>query len=198
MHEPGVKTQMIANVLKQIEDSARVKKDLAVSGAEYIVKAAELMIKSIKADGKIFFCGNGGSAADSQHIATELISRLRLERDAIPALALTTNTSTLTAIANDYDFSQVFVRQLEAFGKEGDVLIGISTSGDSKNVIAAMDFAKNRGIKTVAMTGGDGGKLAGSTDISIVVPSQDLQRIQEAHIMIGHILCDLVEQALFG
>ena len=188
----------IKNIIAQLEDSASVKRKMMVSCVDSIVSAAELMIETIKSGAKILLCGNGGSAADSQHLAAELVSKLKLERSAIPAIALTTNTSTLTAVANDYDFSQIFVRQLEAFGKRNDLLVGISTSGNSENVLKAVDYAYKNGIRTIVMTGGNGGDLAGKADVDIIVPSEDVQRIQEAHITVGHILCDILEQSIFG
>lgn len=188
----------IKNVIAQLEDSASVKRKMMVSCVDSIVSAAKLMIGTIKSGAKILLCGNGGSAADSQHLAAELVSKLKLERSAIPAIALTTNTSTLTAVANDYDFSQVFVRQLEAFGKRNDLLIGISTSGNSEDVLKAVDYAHKNGLRTIVMTGGNGGDLAGKGDVDIIVPSEDVQRIQEAHITVGHILCDILEQSIFG
>ena len=188
----------IKNIIAQLEDSASVKRKMMVSCVDSIVSAAELMIETIKSGAKILLCGNGGSAADSQHLAAELVSKLKLERSAIPAIALTTNTSTLTAVANDYDFSQVFVRQLEAFGRKNDLLIGISTSGNSEDVLKAVDYAHKNGLRTIVMTGGDGGDLAGKGDVNIIVPSEDVQRIQEAHITVGHILCDILEQSIFG
>ena len=157
-----------------------------------------MLINCYRAGGKVLLCGNGGSAADAQHLAAELISRLRLERPAIPALALTTNTSLLTAIGNDYKYDLVFVRQVEAFGRPGDVLIAISTSGESENVIKAVEFARVEGIQSLALTGNKGGRLAGKVDLAIKVPSDNVQRIQECHITIGHILCELIESALFG
>lgn len=188
----------IKNIIAQLEDSASVKRKMMVSCVDSILSAAELMIETIKSGAKILLCGNGGSAADSQHLAAELVSKLKLERSAIPAIALTTNTSTLTAIANDYDFSQVFVRQLEAFGRKNDLLIGISTSGNSEDVLKAVDYAHKNGLRTIVMTGGNGGDLAGKADVDIIVPSEDVQRIQEAHITVGHILCGLVEQAIYS
>lgn len=188
----------IKNIISQLEGSASVKRKMMVSCVDSIVSAAELMIETIKSGAKILLCGNGGSAADSQHLAAELVSKLKLERSAIPAIALTTNTSTLTAVANDYDFSQVFVRQLEAFGKRNDLLVGISTSGNSENVLKAVDYAHKNGLRTIVMTGGNGGDLAGKADVDIIVPSEDVQRIQEAHITVGHILCDILEQSIFG
>ena len=188
----------IKNIIAQLEDSASVKRKMMVSCVDSIVSAAKLMIGTIKSGAKILLCGNGGSAADSQHLAAELVSKLKLERSAIPAIALTTNTSTLTAVANDYDFSQIFVRQLEAFGKRNDLLIGISTSGNSEDVLKAVDYAHKNGLRTIVMTGGNGGDLAGKGDVDIIVPSEDVQRIQEAHITVGHILCDILEQSIFG
>ena len=184
-------------VKERIDASAQIKLKMAESEVvEAIKRAAEYVVQALRSGGKVLLCGNGGSAADSQHIAAELVARLRKERRAIPALALSTNTSTLTALANDYDFSKVFVRQVEAFGSPGDVLIGISTSGNSENVLKAMVFAKQQGLKTVALTGGSGGKMAAVADLSIIVPSTSVQRIQEVHITVGHILCDLIEQSL--
>lgn len=142
--------------------------------------------------------GNGGSAADAQHIATELAGRYKLERPPLPALALTTNTSTLTAIANDYNFDQVFSRQVEALIAPGDIAVGISTSGQSPNVLRAIEVARSKGATTLGLTGQKGLQLAANVDLCLTVPSTDTPRIQETHIIVGHILCDLVEQALFG
>ena len=140
--------------------------------------------------------GNGGSASDSQHIAAELIGRFKKDRVALAAIALTTNTSVLTSVANDYGYAEIFAKQIEALGKKNDVVVAISTSGKAKNVISGIKQAKKMGLKTVALTGGDGGEIAKLTDISLVVPSLVTARIQEAHITIGHIVCELVEQAL--
>lgn len=185
-----------SEIKQQLLESARVKEELANAGSDDIADVAEMLIAAVAGGARILLCGNGGSAADAQHIAAELVARLRKERRAIPALALTTNTSTLTALANDYDYLKVFVRQVEAFGTAGDVLIGISTSGNSKNVIQAMNYAAENGIKTVALTGGSGGEMAQIADFSIIVPSNSVQRIQESHIAVGHILCDILEQSV--
>ncbi|RKY61115.1 MAG: D-sedoheptulose 7-phosphate isomerase [Candidatus Neomarinimicrobiota bacterium] len=187
---------MQSEIDRQLSESAQVKREFAECCSDAVIDVAELLISAVHRQQRILLCGNGGSAADAQHIAAELVARLRKERRAIPALALSTNTSTLTALANDYDFSKVFVRQVEAFGSPGDVLIGISTSGNSENVLKAMVFAKQQGLKTVALTGGSGGKMAAVADLSIIVPSTSVQRIQEVHITVGHILCDLIEQSL--
>jgi D-sedoheptulose 7-phosphate isomerase len=145
-------------------------------------------------------CGNGGSAADSQHIATELVVRLtsKLDRKALPAMALTTNTSTLTAAGNDYGFDSIFARQVEAFGKAGDMLIGISTSGNSPNVVKAVQTASSNGIHTVGFLGGDGGQLKDLVDLALIIPHSNTGRIQEGHISAGHIFCDIIERELFS
>ncbi|MFQ5880520.1 MAG: SIS domain-containing protein, partial [Dehalococcoidia bacterium] len=178
----------------QLRESAEVKLRISDTCREGILMAAEAIAHSLQGDGKLMLCGNGGSAADSQHIATELVSRLTADfpRPAIPAIALTTDTSCLTAIGNDYGFEHIFQRQVEALGRDGDVLMGISTSGNSENVIRAIKTAKERGITTIGLLGRRGGSLASMVDLAIVVPSQDTQRIQEGHIAVGHIICDLV------
>ena len=147
---------------------------------------------------KTILAGNGGSAADAQHIAAELVGRYGFDRPSIPSLALTTDTSNLTAIGNDYGYDQVFSRQLEGMGQEGDIFIGISTSGNSLNIIKAFESAKKKNIMTVALTGRDGGKMAKMADIALIVPSDATPRIQESHILIGHILCDIIEKEIFG
>lgn len=187
-----------SEIQRQLAESAEVKRRLAVKNLDGIQKAAELLLKAVQNDAKILLCGNGGSAADAQHMAAELVARLRYERRAVAALALTTNTSTLSALSNDYDFSQVFVRQIEAFGKKGDILIGISTSGTSENVVKAVKYAKSLGLTTIVLTGSSGGKLAKLADLTIAVPADNVQRVQEAHITIGHIWCDLIEQSLIN
>lgn len=155
---------------------------------------AQAMSETIRSGGKIFWCGNGGSAADSQHLCAELVGRFQCERPSIASIALTTNTSVLTAVANDYGYDQVFSRQLESLGAAGDIVIGISTSGNSANVVRALEFARISGLVTVALTGDHGGKLAQFADHLLTVASQDTARIQEMHILAGHMLCDWVEQ----
>ncbi|HOV24036.1 MAG TPA: D-sedoheptulose 7-phosphate isomerase [Candidatus Marinimicrobia bacterium] len=189
---------MHQKIIAQLEESAEVKRQTIVTAVDSIEAAAQMLIDCYRAGGKVLLCGNGGSAADAQHLAAELISRLKLERAAIPALALTTNTSLLTAIGNDYKYDLVFVRQVEAFGKVGDVLIAISTSGESENVIKAVEFSRMQGIKSIALTGAKGGRLAEKVDLAIKIPSDNVQRIQECHITVGHILCELIESALYG
>lgn len=180
-----------------LEESISVKKGLIASQLDAIEEAAGVIIKALKAGGKVIIFGNGGSAADSQHIAAELVGRFLKERRGLPAVALTTNTSILTAIANDYSYDDVFSRQLDAIAAKNDVAIGISTSGKAANVIKAVELANNKGIYTIALTGCDGGGLAGIAKISIIVPSKSTPRIQESHVAVGHILCQLVEEALF-
>ncbi|MFA6217054.1 MAG: D-sedoheptulose 7-phosphate isomerase [Candidatus Omnitrophota bacterium] len=175
-------------------ESIQVKEDLLHSSIGQIIDITTLMIESIKKGGKVMLFGNGGSASDSQHIAAELVGRFRKERSALAAIALTTNTSILTSLSNDYSYDIVFARQIEALGQKNDIAIGISTSGKAKNVAAGIKQAKKMGIKTVALTGGDGGELAKLADISLIVPSLVTARIQEAHITLGHIICELVEQ----
>ena len=177
-----------------VEDSIKVKEQLLKKGLDAVEKAVLAITESLKTGGKLLVFGNGGSAADSQHIAAELVGRFKKERKALPAIALTTDTSVITALANDYGFDGIFERQLGALGKKNDVALGISTSGNSKNVILAIKKARSMGIRTVGLIGCDGGALKNECDISIIVDSKDTARIQETHIMIGHIICELVEK----
>ncbi len=164
---------------------------------EKIATIANVLIQALRNGQKLMWCGNGGSAADSQHLSAELVSRLRFDRPAIPSIALTTDTSLLTAHSNDCGFENVFSRQIEALGQAGDIVIVISVSGNSANVIEAIKTAKNKNLPSIALTGKDGGEIKNLADYCIIVPSYDVQRIQEGHITIGHILCDLIEQTLF-
>ncbi|MCK9455552.1 D-sedoheptulose 7-phosphate isomerase [Sulfurimonas sp.] len=163
-----------------------------------IVEVCKLCVKLYRGKNKTILAGNGGSAADAQHIAAELVGRYGFDRPSIPSLALTTDTSNLTAIGNDYGYDKVFSRQLEGMGQEGDIFIGISTSGNSKNIINAFEVAKQKGIKTIALVGKGGGEMAKIADIALVVPSDSTPRIQESHILIGHIICDIIEKEIFG
>lgn len=181
-----------------IEGSIQAKKELLESYIPDIAQVADVILNACRKGHTIFWFGNGGSAADAQHLACELVSRFFLERKAIASIALTTNSSELTAIANDYTFNNVFSRQIEALVRPGDVVIGISTSGTSPSVIEGIRTAKSLGAITVAFTGATGGKLRGETDYVISVPSDVTPHIQESHIMIGHVLCYLVEKELFG
>lgn len=180
----------------QLTESADVKMKAVKSCMDDMVKASVALIEALKNGHKVLIFGNGGSAADAQHIACELVSKFRLERKGLPAISLTTNTSIMSAISNDYDYKHVFERQIEALGQKGDVAIGISTSGKSPNILFALQLARKMGLVTIGMEG-EKGRMKDEVDIDICVPSGDTPRIQEAHITIGHILCDVVEKELF-
>lgn len=186
-------------IRRQLAESAEVKRRTGEQCAPAIAAAAALVIAALKGGLKLLFCGNGGSAADCQHLAAEFVSALHHDkpRRALGAIALTTDTSFLTANANDFGFEQVFARQVEALGQSGDVLIGITTSGNSVNVLRALAQARSQGLRTIVFTGKNGGKTAGTADVIINVPSDATQQVQESHIAIGHVLCELVEQELF-
>ena len=186
-----------SEIKQQLLESARVKEELAAGCSDSIADAAELLIAAVAAGAKILLCGNGGSAADAQHIAAELVGRFLKERSAIAGIALTTNTSILTCLGNDYSYDYIFERQMEALGRAGDVAIGISTSGNSENVFRALNKARQIGIKTIGLLGKDGGKVAAVCDLPLIVPSNDTPRIQEIHILIGHILSDEIERAVY-
>ena len=164
--------------------------------ADTISRMADACVQALRAGRKVMFCGNGGSAADSQHLAAELVGRYKMERKAMASIALTVDTSILTAIGNDYGYDDVFRRQVEGLGEAGDVLIGLSTSGNSKNVLLAMQQAKEMGITTLALTGAGGGRMAEQADICLAVPAKATNHIQEMHITCGHLICELVEKAL--
>ena len=180
-----------------INDSIDVKTKILENCVNDIESASEVLIKAVKDGNKILWCGNGGSAADAQHMAAELMGGLRShDRPAIASLALTTDTSFITAWSNDTDYETIFSRQIEAIGNKGDVLIAISTSGNSKNVIRAIETAKEKRIRVIVLTGKSGGNMANSGNINICIPSDDTQRIQEAHLMVEHILCESVESSI--
>jgi D-sedoheptulose 7-phosphate isomerase len=162
-----------------------------------LLAVIKLISHTFERGNKLFFFGNGGSAADAQHLAAEFVNRYIMERPPLPAIALTTDTSILTSVSNDLAFHEIFSKQLRALGKEGDVTIGITTSGNSPNIIKAFEVAKEMGMKTVALTGNDGGAVAKMVDFPLIVPSSSTPRIQETHILIGHILCEMVEHYLF-
>jgi len=188
-HEPEPLVRLIRHVLT---DGCRVRSDLDVAA---IARTAELLRDAVLAGKKVLLCGNGGSAADAQHIAAELVGRYVLERRPLAAIALTTDTSALTAIANDYGYEQVFARQVDALGAPGDVLIAITTSGTSKNVVAAAVAARRRGMKVIGLSGGTGAAFVAACDAGVAVPSTVTARIQECHITIGHLLCEVVDEA---
>ena len=194
----GTAKTKLSTIRQALEESARVKRQLAETSAEPIQRAAEYVIEALEKGGKVLLCGNGGSASDSQHIAAELVGRFQEHRRGMPAIALTTDTSILTSVSNDYGFEEVFRRQVEALGKAGDVLVGISTSARSQNVVLALKQAKQMGMRRIALTGQSEGPLWDMAEVVIPVPSGVTARIQEGHIAIGHILCDLAEKALLG
>jgi D-sedoheptulose 7-phosphate isomerase len=180
------------------EVSAAVAIQFGKENATRIAAVARKMAMALKDGGKILFCGNGGSAADSQHLAAEFVNRFQRDRRALAAVALTTDTSVLTSIGNDLGFDRIFSRQVEALAHRGDVLIAISTSGDSTNVLYAVEAARSLGVSTVGLCGGSGGALARAVDEAFIVPSASTPRIQEAHIILGHVLCGLTEELLAG
>ncbi|MBQ6096188.1 MAG: D-sedoheptulose 7-phosphate isomerase [Bacteroidales bacterium] len=190
---------MNPRISESIQQSIAAKQAIAADSDFLcrIEKAAEMIIQSLRGGGKIHFCGNGGSAADAQHLAAELSGRFYYDRPPLNAEALHCNTSYLTAVGNDYGYEHIFARLLRGTAKKGDVLVGISTSGNSKNILCAHDVCKELGISIISMTGATGGKMKELSDLLLNVPSTDTPRIQESHIMIGHIICELVESAMF-
>ena len=187
---------MKAIILQHLEQSVQIKRQFIEKHIDRIIRAAEKMAACVQSGNKILIFGNGGSAADAQHLAAEFVNRFKIERPPLAALALTTDASILTSIANDYHFDDIFLKQIEALGSKGDIAWGLSTSGNSKNVIKAIDAANEKKLFSIASTG-RAGQLANSAQLVFAVPSDDTARIQEAHITLGHILCDLVERTLF-
>ncbi len=187
-------------ISESLIESSETKLKIEKSCSDDIIKAVDILTAAFKNGNKLLLCGNGGSAADCQHIAAEFMIRLShdVDRPAIPAIALTTDTSNLTAGGNDIGYDNVFARNVEGLGNSGDILIAISTSGNSSNVIKAVEKAKTKKLKTIGFLGGDGGKLSTKVDLPIIMPSKNVQRIQEGHITVAHIICELVEQELYG
>ncbi|RME00334.1 MAG: D-sedoheptulose 7-phosphate isomerase [Deltaproteobacteria bacterium] len=189
---------MASLVRRVFEEGIESRRRFLEASAERIVEAAERLSHTLAEGGKVILFGNGGSAADAQHLAAEFVTRYRKERRALPAIALTTDTSVLTSIGNDYGFEEIFSRQIEALGQKGDIAVAISTSGNSPNVLRGVEAARQRGMETIGLTGGDGGKLAGLVDLCLCVSETTATgRIQEIHITIGHLLCELIEWRLF-
>lgn len=182
----------------QAETASRLFVEVGANWSGFIADAAVAVTDALRAGGFLYTCGNGGSAADAQHIACELSGKFYLKRAGLPATALTTNSSAITAIGNDFDFDEVFSRQLEGVARKGDVLLAITTSGGSRNVVKAVEVARQRGMIVIGLTGGRGDEFAETCDLCLVVPSEDTPRIQEAHIFAGHMICQLVESAIFG
>jgi D-sedoheptulose 7-phosphate isomerase len=185
-------------IVKAFDESIRVKQAFLRDNLDTLLRAIDAIVAAFKNGNKLLLFGNGGSAADAQHIAAEFTNRFLIERPPLPALALTTDTSALTAIGNDYDYAQIFVKQLQALGKAGDIALAISTSGNSPNVLAAIEVCKQLKITTIGLTGGSGGKMIGRTDYLLrVSEGKNSPRIQETHILVGHVICDVVDQTLF-
>ena len=180
-----------------VAESVRVKSEFFQANATLIAETAEKMALSLRAGQKVLLFGNGGSAADAQHIAAEFVGRFIPDRIPLPAISLATDTSALTALGNDYGYNLVFARQVQALGNAGDIAIGISTSGNSPNVLEAIDAARSKGLMTIGLTGQDGGKMNGRVDVLFRIPSRMTPRIQETHITLGHVLCELIDRELF-
>lgn len=189
---------MLELVRRRFAESIEVKQMAAQTLSFEIAQTVAEIVCGVRDGKKVIFCGNGGSAADSQHLAAEFVGRFQMERNPVPALALNTNSSAVTAIGNDYGYDEVFARQAAAFVADGDIFVGISTSGDSESIVRAVQVAREKGAFTVGMTGARGGKLAECVDIALKVPSDCTARIQETHITIGHIICELVESEVFA
>jgi len=191
---------MIEKINSTIKNSIAVKQTVLADAdlQARVAESAELMIAALKAGGKILFCGNGGSAADAQHLSCELSGRFYLDRPGLYAEALHVNTSALTAIGNDFDFSEIYARQLEGMGKKGDVLFALSTSGNSSNIVKAIEQGKKHGMIIIGFTGASGGAMKDLVDVLINIPSTDTPRIQESHIMLGHAICEIVEAKMFA
>lgn len=185
-------------VINDLDEHILITKSISKNLSDKIVQTAATIIDTYDAEGKIILIGNGGSAADAQHIAAEFVGKFKLDRKSLPAISLTTNTSIITAITNDYGYENVFSRQLESLANDKDILIAITTSGNSSNILKAVELAKMKNIKVVGMTGKSGGRLKNMVDILINIPSDITARIQEGHIIVGHIICNLVEKNLFG
>jgi D-sedoheptulose 7-phosphate isomerase len=188
---------LLTRFQEAVAESSRLKQRFAAEQGETVVAAARRLAEVLRTGGKLLLFGNGGSAADAQHLAAEFVNRFLVERPPLAALALTTDTSILTAVANDYDFIQVFARQVQALGRPGDLAWGFSTSGDSPNVVAGLKKARELGLSTLALSGRSGGPVAQAAELALIVPSRDTPRIQEVHITIGHVLCDLVDFILY-
>jgi len=187
-------------ITDSLNESAETKQKILQHCKDDILRAVDILTKTFKNNNKLLLCGNGGSAADCQHIATELVIRLshHIKRPALPAIALTTDSSNLTAGGNDIGFDNIFARSVEGLGNKGDVLLAISTSGNSENVLRAVKKAKEKEIKVISLLGGSGGKLKDIVDLPVIIPSSNVQRIQEGHITVAHIICELVEEELYG
>ncbi len=199
MSSPFVESAMNDAIIKAFEESIQAKRSFLKENFNTLVAVINLLAAAFSNGKKFLLFGNGGSAADAQHIAAEFVNRFRIERRPLPALALTTDTSAITSIANDYDYKEIFAKQVRALGKEGDIALAISTSGNAENVLAAVDICKELKIISVGLTGGDGGKLAKRADYLLCVSEgKNTARVQETHILVGHVICEMVDQKLFS
>lgn len=199
MSSPFVESTMNDAIIKAFEESVQAKKSFLKENLSTLVLVIDFIAQAFIGGKKLLLFGNGGSAADAQHIAAEFVNRFRIERKPLPALALTTDTSAITSIANDYDYKDIFAKQVKALGKEGDIALAISTSGNAENVLAAVDACKELKIISVGLTGGDGGKLAKRADYLLCVSEgKNTARVQETHILVGHVICEMVDQKLFS
>ncbi|RMH36031.1 MAG: SIS domain-containing protein [Nitrospirae bacterium] len=185
-------------VIERFETSAAVKRQFVQTYAQRIVDVAQVMIRAFHEGRKVLFFGNGGSATDASHLAAEFVGRYHRDRAALPAIALATDLAAVTCIANDYDYSEIFARQIHAHGRKGDIAVAISTSGNSHNVLRGVEVARTRGLVTVGWTGGTGGKLATLVEYPFIVPSSVTARIQECHMTLGHVLCEIIEERIFA
>jgi len=183
-------------IKRATKENQRIQKGFVRKTTSQLINCAEYISKAFANDRKLLLCGNGGSAADAQHIAAEFVNKFLLDRRPLPAIALTTDTSIITSVANDYSYEKIFSKQIQALGVKGDILLAISTSGNSKNIISAVKTAKAKGLYTIGLLGGDGGKILPLVDLPILVESNEIPRIQEVHIMAGHLICELVEHIL--
>ncbi len=188
---------MEKKVLRAFEDSIRVKEKFVKENSALIIEVSKLIADAFNEGRKLIIFGNGGSACDASHIAAEFVNRFRKDRPGLPAISLNTDTAVLTSIANDYDYSEIFARQVKTLADAGDIAVAISTSGNSKNVLKAVDVAKKKGLRTIAFTGLKGEKFASKNDYAFIVPSDDKPRVQETHITLGHVICQIVEEILF-
>lgn len=189
---------MKKRIEKAFKDSAATKLRFVDLNIDKIIEVTGLIVSAFKSGNKLMLFGNGGSATDASHLAAEFVNRFKKDRDGLPAISLTSDMAVMTSISNDYDYSDSFARQIKAFGRMGDVVIAISTSGNSPNVIKAVEASRRLGIKTIAFTGGNGGRLASESDYAFIVPSDETPRIQETHITLGHVMCELIEEEIFG
>ncbi len=189
---------MLSILQESLAGSIKAKEDFFGQSADLLLDTVERVIRCFENGGKLMLCGNGGSAADAQHLAAEFVNRFLIDRIPLPALALTTDTSILTSVGNDFSYNDIFAKQVQALGKPEDILLGISTSGNSGNVINALDAAKEIGMTTVGLTGGEGGKMASLVDILLNVPTTHTPHIQECHIWVEHMLCQLIDERMFG